>query len=133
MISTKGRYALRVMIDIAEQPDGENIPLKEISSRQEISKKYLEIIMKELVKGGFLTASSGRGGGYQLCRKPEDYPVGEVLEYMEGSLSSVACLVSGEPDCPRASICKTLPLWEEYDQMVHDFFYGKTLADLVNA
>ena len=92
MISTKGRYALRVLIDLAENENGSNIPLKDIAARQDISKKYLEIIVKEMVAGGLITGASGKGGGYRLLRKPEDYPVGEVLELMEGTLSSVACL-----------------------------------------
>ena len=130
MISTKGRYALRVMIDLAEHDNGGYIPLKEIAERQEISKKYLEIIVKDLVQGNLIKGSSGRGGGYQLCRKPEEYPVGEIIELMEGSLASVACLAENADACPRASTCRTLPLWSEYDKVVHDFFYQKKLSDL---
>ena len=132
MISTKGRYALRVMIDLAENGNEGYIPLKDIAARQEISKKYLEIIVKDMVTGGLLTGASGKGGGYKLCRKPEEYSVGEILELMEGPLSSVACLAGSENDCPKKNTCHTLPMWEEYDRMVHDFFYGKTLQDLVN-
>ena len=131
MISTKGRYAIRVMIDLAENDNGSFIPLKDIASRQEISKKYLEIIVKEMVSGGLIVGASGKGGGYKLLRKPEEYPVGEIIELMEGSLSTVACLASGAAPCPRASICETLPLWAEYDKMTHDFFYGKRLSDLI--
>ncbi len=130
MISTKGRYALRVMIDIAEQQSDGYIPLKDIAQRQNISKKYLEMIAKELVKGGFLVGVSGKGGGYKLTRSPEEYSLGEVLEYMEGSLASVACLAKDAKPCPRASECKTLPMWTEYDALTHDYLYGKTLADL---
>lgn len=131
MISTKARYALRVMIDIAEQDSDNYIPLKDIAGRQEISKKYLEIIVKELVKGNMLTAVSGKGGGYKLCKKPEEYNVGEIIELMEGTLATVSCLAKDSPPCHRASECKTLPLWTEFDKIVHDYFYGKTLADLV--
>ena len=131
MISTKGRYAIRVMLDLAEHGDGGCIPLKDIAARQEISKKYLEIIVKDMVAGGLLVGASGKGGGYKLCRKPEDYSVGEILELMEGTLSPVACLVE-ENTCPRKSACQTLPLWTEYDKMVHDFFYGKKLSDLLS-
>lgn len=131
MISTRGRYALRVMIDLAEHDTGNYIPLKEIAERQGISKKYLEIIVKDMVSGGLITGASGKGGGYKLCRKPEDYNVGEILELMEGTLSSVACLASGTNDCPRRSDCQTLPMWTEYDNMVHDFFYQKKLNDLL--
>lgn len=131
MISTRGRYALRVMIDLAQNENGKYIPLKDIADRQDISKKYLEIIVKDMVAGGLLTGASGKGGGYKLCRKPEDYPVGEILELMEGSLSSVACLASKDNSCPRKNACRTLPMWEEYDRLVHDFFYSKTLRDLL--
>ena len=131
MISTRGRYAIRVMIDLAEHDTGSYIPLKDIAARQEISKKYLEIIVKDLVSGGLLTGVSGKGGGYRLCRKPEDYSVGEILDLMEGSLSSVACLAGQANDCPRRAVCPTLPMWTEYDNMVHSFFYGKKLSDLL--
>ncbi len=133
MISTKGRYAIRVMIDLAEHDNGGYIPLKDIATRQELSKKYLEIIVKDMVAGGLLVGASGKGGGYKLCRKPEEYPVGEILELMEGKLSSVACLADKNVDCPRKSACRTLPMWTEYDQMVHDFFYSKKLSDLMNS
>lgn len=131
MISTKGRYALRVMIDLAEHSDGSNIPLKDIAARQNISKKYLEIIAKEMVAGGLITGASGKGGGYRLCREPEDYKVGEILELMEGPLTSVACLSGKENVCPMKESCLTLPMWTEYDNMIHDFFYSKTLSSLL--
>lgn len=131
MISTKGRYALRFMLDLAEQKTDACVPLKDIAERQDISKKYLEIIAKDLVLRGFLKGSSGKGGGYRLCRKPEEYTVGEILEATEGPFSTVACLADGAVTCPRASICKTLPLWEEYDRITHDFFYSKKLSDLL--
>ncbi|MBQ3278394.1 MAG: Rrf2 family transcriptional regulator [Clostridia bacterium] len=131
MISTKGRYALRVMIDLAEHSDGKTIPLKEIAERQAISKKYLEIIVKDLVNGKMVIGVSGKGGGYRLARKPEEYSVGEIVELMEGSLATVACLADGAVPCPRADLCETLPLWREYDQLVHDFLFGKKLSDLV--
>ena len=132
MISTRGRYAIRVMVDLAENDNGGYIPLKDIAARQGISKKYLEIIVKDMVAGGLLVGASGKGGGYKLSRKPEDYPIGEVIELMEGSLASVACLADGAAVCPRASQCETLPLWSEYDKLTHDFFYGKRLSDLVS-
>ena len=131
MISTRGRYAIRVMIDLAENNDGGYIPLKDIAARQEISKKYLEIIVKDMVAGGLLTAASGKGGGYKLSRKPDEYTIGEILDLMEGTLSSVACLAAEKNECPRQSRCPTLPLWKEYDEMVHNFFYGKRLTDLI--
>ena len=133
MISTRGRYAIRVMIDLAEHENGNYIPLKDIAERQDISKKYLEIIVKEMVSGGLIVGASGKGGGYKLCRKPEEYSVGEIIELMEGTLASVACLTTEKNECPHRSACKTLPLWEEYDRMVHDFFYGKKLSELAEA
>ena len=133
MVSTRGRYALRVMIDLAEnaKADGGYIPLKDIAERQDISKKYLEIIVKDMVSGGLVTGARGKGGGYKLCRKPEDYPVGEILELMEGGMSPVACLAEKKNTCPNKKKCHTLPMWEEYDKMIHDFFYGKKLSDLM--
>ena len=131
MISTKGRYALRVMIDIAEQKSDDYIALKDIAERQEISKKYLEIIVKDMVAGGMLVGASGKGGGYKLCRKPEEYSVGEILDLMEGTMAPVACIVGHDVVCPRKDGCQTLPMWEEDDKMVHDFFYGKKLSDLI--
>ena len=131
MISTKGRYALRVMIDLAEHNKGQPVPLKDIAERQEISKKYLEIIVKDLVDGKLVKGASGKGGGYVLLRKPEEYSVGEIVELMEGTLAPVACLSKDAEACPRYASCVTLPLWQELDQMVHDFLYQKKLSDLV--
>ena len=131
MISTRGRYALRVMIDLAENDNGSFIPLKDVAARQGISKKYLEIIVKDMVAGRLLVGASGRGGGYKLLRKPEEYPIGEIIELMEGSLATVSCLSDGAEPCPRALACEMLPLWAEYDKLTHDFFYGKYLSDLI--
>lgn len=131
MISTRGRYALRVMVDLAENENGKYIPLKDIAARQELSKKYLEIIVKDLVQAGLITGASGKGGGYKLCRRPNEYTLGEIIELMEGTLASVACLADQEHKCSRKPICKTLPLWQEYSNLIHDFFYGKKLSDLL--
>ena len=131
MISTKGRYALRVMIDLAEQDKGQPVPLKDIAERQGISKKYLEIIVKDLVDGKLVKGASGKGGGYVLLRKPEEYSVGEIVELMEGTLAPVACLSKDADACPRYASCVTLPLWQELDQLVHDFLYQKKLTDLI--
>ena len=132
MISTKGRYALRVMIDLAEH-DGEGpVPLKDVAARQDISKKYLEIIVRELVSGGLISGVSGKGGGYALCRRPEDYTVWEILERTEGTLAAVACLSCDAAPCPRAADCQTLPLWREYDRLTRDFFRGKRLNELLS-
>lgn len=130
MISTKGRYALRVMIDLAQQEQGRYIPLKDIAARQEISEKYLEMILKSLVKEKLLRGLRGKGGGYQLTRPPKDYTVGEILELAEGTLATVACLMPDAEPCSRAGNCCTLPMWKRFDALVHDFFYGITLTDL---
>lgn len=130
MITTKGRYAIRVMLDLAENESDKFIPLKDIAARQNISKKYLEIIVKDLVNAKLIVGVSGKGGGYKLCRTPDEYTIGEILELMEGTLSPVACLAEEENDCPRKAECVTLPLWEEYDKLIHDFFYGKKLSDI---
>ena len=131
MISTKGRYAIRIMLDIAQNDDGSYIPLKDIAERQDLSKKYLEIIAKELVAGGLLIGASGKGGGYRLSRTPDKYTIGEILELMEGTLSPVACLADKKYKCNRKKKCQTLPMWQEYDKLVHDFFNGKKLSDLL--
>ena len=131
MISTKGRYALRVMVDLAVHQGEGYLPLKDVAARQEISKKYLEILVRELVAGNMVTGVSGKGGGYRLSRRPEEYTVGEILERMEGSLAAVACLGPNAAPCPRADRCATLPLWTEYDRMTREFFYGKRLSDLL--
>ena len=132
MISTRGRYALRVMLDLAEQNSDKYIPLKDIAERQEISKKYLEIIVKDMVAGGLIAGTSGKGGGYKLTRAPKDYTVGEIIELMEGSLSPVACLADKGYECSRKKVCQTLPMWVEFDKLIHDFFYQKKLTDLIN-
>ena len=131
MVSTKGRYALRVMIDLAEHDPEQYIPLKEIAQRQEISEKYLEVIVKSLTKAHFLEGLRGKGGGYKLSRKPGEYSVGEILTVTEGTLAVVACLSESAEHCPRAEGCATLPMWSELNQMIHDFFYSKKLTDLV--
>lgn len=132
MISTKARYALRVMIDLAEHQDAGYIPLKDIAARQEISEKYLEIIIKILVKGKMLKGLRGKGGGYILTREPSEYIVGDIIELTEGPLAPVACLQPEAEVCNRKDICVTLPLWKKYYTLVHDFFFHITLEDVIN-
>lgn len=132
MISTKARYALRVMIDLTEHQDAGYIPLKDIAARQEISEKYLEIIIKILVKGKMLKGLRGKGGGYILTREPSEYIVGDIIELTEGPLAPVACLQPDAEVCNRKDICVTLPLWEKYYTLVHDFFFHITLEDVIN-
>ncbi|MDE7326714.1 MAG: Rrf2 family transcriptional regulator [Lachnospiraceae bacterium] len=131
MISTKGRYALRVMVDLAQRDMDGYVPLDEIANRQGISKKYLEIILKTLVAKKLLKGMRGKNGGYRLTRAPKEYTVGEILELTEGTLASVACLRADAEPCGRRQECSTLPMWVRFDRMVHNFFYGITLADLV--
>ncbi len=133
LISTKGRYALRVMIDLAEHKDAERIPLKEIAERQDISQKYIEAIMTLLSKKGFVDAAHGKGGGYKLNRKPEEYKIGEILRLTEGSLSPVACLEAGAEECPRKANCRTLPLWTKLDELVEGYLDSVSLADLMKS
>ena len=130
MISTKGRYALRVMIDLAEHQGEGYIPLKEIAQRQEISEKYLESIFKVLVREHFLIGVRGKGGGYRLSRAPKQYTIGSIIRLTENSLFPVACLDPHALTCPRAAQCRTLPIWKKLDQVVNDFFDSYTLADL---
>lgn len=131
MFSTKGRYAIRLMIDLAKHQDDNYIALKDVALRQDISKKYLEIIVKDLVKAGLLEGKPGKSGGYKLSRKPEEYTVAEILEIMEGTLAPVACLEESAAPCPRASYCETLPMWKEFHSKVSDFFYDKKISDLI--
>ncbi len=131
IVSTKGRYALRVMIDLAEQHTQDRTPLKEIAERQKISQKYIEAIMTLLSKNGFVEAVHGKGGGYKLNKKPEEYKVGDILRLTEGSLSPVACLEKGAPECPRKNACRTLSLWTKLDDLVENYLDSVTLADLM--
>ncbi|MCI7138524.1 MAG: Rrf2 family transcriptional regulator [Oscillospiraceae bacterium] len=131
MISTRGRYALRVMIDLAEHGGGDFVPMKEVAARQEISLKYIERIMPLLTKENLVEGQHGKGGGYRLCRPPEDYSVGEILRITEGELAPVACLERGAKPCPRAAECRTLPMWKKYYAMTNEFFDGISIADLM--
>ena len=131
IVSTKGRYALRVMVRFAQSEPGEYIPLKEIAEKEEISQKYLESIMTILSKAGLVDAVHGKGGGYRLNRTPEHYTVGSILKLTEGSLASTGCTSQGPAACGRASCCEALPMWEKLDSMVEAFFEGITLADLL--
>lgn len=131
IVSTKGRYALRVMIDLAEHQAEKYVPLKEVAARQEISEKYLENILKVLVQNGFLEGLRGKGGGYRLTRTPAQYSVGEILRLTEGSLAPVTCLEGEENTCPRAGHCHTLPMWEKLDSLINGYLDSVSLADLL--
>ena len=131
LISTKGRYALRVMIDLAEHQADGFVPLKVIAERQEISEKYLESIIKLLVKARLLNGLRGKGGGYQLTKAPEQYTVGTILRLTEESLAPVACLGQDADACPRMQACRTLPLWKGLDKVISDYLDNVTLADLM--
>ena len=132
MISTKGRYAIRVLLDLAEHHNGSYIPMKEVAARQEISLKYIERIMPALKAAGLVASVHGIGGGYRLTREPEQYTLWEILSLVEGDLAPVSCLQSGAAPCPRAAECRTLPVWEGYQKLTENYFRGITLADLLN-
>jgi Rrf2 family iron-sulfur cluster assembly transcriptional regulator len=132
MISTRGRYALRVLIDLAENCNGGYIPMKEVAQRQEISLKYLEKILPILTKNDLIEGVHGKGGGYRLTRSPEEYKVGDILRLTEGDLTPVACLEKGAPPCKRFSECRTLPMWKEFSNLINEFFDNITIADLMN-
>lgn len=131
-ISTRGRYALRMMLDLALHNSGEYITLKDISARQEVSVKYLEQIVSVLSKAGMLKSVRGPSGGYKLTKSPEQYTVGDILRVTEGSLAPVACLDSPQNDCPRAEICATLGFWQELYDAVRGVVDKTTLADLAD-
>ena len=130
MISTKGRYALRVMIELAQRQEEGYISLKEVAQNQEISEKYLEAIMKNLVTAGLAVGMRGKGGGYRLARPAAECSAGEILQAAEGSLAPVACLSQGPRPCPRGGECRTLPMWKELDRRVNEYLDSVTVADL---
>lgn len=132
LISTRGRYALRFLVDLAEnQGEEDYIPMKDIADRQEISHKYAERLLGLLSKGNFVSARHGKGGGYRLKGSPGDYRISEILRAMDEELAPVACLACKPNECHRAPDCRTLPMWQRLESLVTDFFDGITLADLV--
>ena len=131
-ISTKGRYALRMMLDIAQHDTGEPVRIKDISARQDISLKYLEQIVSVLVRANYLRSIRGPQGGYRLTKRPEEYVVGDMLRLTEGSLSPVECLSTDRNDCPRADSCVTLRIWKELDEAIRSVVDKYTLEDLLN-
>lgn len=132
MISTKGRYSIRVLLDLAQHRNGAFIPMKEVASRQGISLKYIERLMPALKAAGLVDSVHGIGGGYRLSREPEQYTLWEILELAEGDLAPVSCLQSDAPVCPRAGECPTLNVWEGYQKLTRDYFTNITLADLLD-
>ncbi len=131
MVSTKGRYALRVMIDLAENNDGGFIPMREVAERQEISLKYLERILPALVSAHLVEGVHGKGGGYCLTRKPSEYSVGEILRVTEGDIAPVSCVECDAQTCGREESCRTLPMWKELKERIADYVDHVTLADLM--
>ena len=131
IVSTKGRYALRVMVYLALHGQEHHIPLKDIAEAEQISQKYLESIMTTLSKADFVDAVHGKGGGYRLNRPTGEYTIGSILKLTEGSLATVSCTTQGPAACSRSTCCHTLPMWERLDAMIDDFFEGITLADLL--
>ena len=132
LVSTKGRYALRVMLDLAERDASLFIPLKDIALRQGISKKYLENIMATLSKAGFIDAQQGKGGGYRLNRHPSGVTVGSILKLTEGSIAPISCLENNQKPCERSAGCKTLPMWAELHKIIDSYLEQVTLADLLH-
>ena len=130
IVSTKGRYALRVMIDLAEHQTERYVPLKEVAARQEISEKYLENILKVLVQNGFLEGLRGKGGGYRLTRSPDQYTVAEILVLTEGNLAPVSCLAPGAAPCERMANCRTYNMWKGLNDLITNYFGNITIADL---
>lgn len=131
LISSKGRYAIRVILDLAEHSDGQFIPLKDIAARQEISQKYMESIMTLLSKNGFVEAMHGKGGGYCLNKPADDYKIGDILRLTEGTLAPVTCLQEEAQVCERAAECKTLPLWTGLDQVIRDYLDNISIGDIL--
>lgn len=131
LISTKGRYALRVLVDLAEHANDGYIPMKDIAKRQEISLKYLERIIPVLSKNKIIEGIPGKGGGYKLKVPPDECRIGDILRLTEGDLAPVACLECGAEPCKKASECRTYPLWVEFYKSVNDFFDKKTLSDII--
>ena len=131
IVSTKGRYALRVMIDLAENWNGTYIPMKDVANRQQISLKYIEKIMPVLSKNKLVEGVHDKGGGYRLTRNPEEYTVGEILRLTEGDMAPVACLECGATPCDKTADCRTLPLCKDFYKMINEYFDGVTIADLM--
>ena len=132
MISTKGRYSIRILLDLAEHERGGYIPMKEVAARQEISLKYIERILPPLKAAGLIASTHGIGGGYRLTREPEDYTLWDILRVAEGDMAPVSCLQADAAPCSRAAECRTLPVWEGYYRVTKEYFSGITLADLMN-
>lgn len=130
-ITSKGRYALRVMIDLAQHPDEGFVSLKTVAERQGISMKYLEMIVSSLKKEELLESTRGKEGGYRLSRSPADYSVGEILRCLEDNLAPVACIRDGEIQCDKASACITIPMWKELDDITNAYLDGVSLQDLL--
>lgn len=131
MISTRGRYALRVLIDLAEHRNGSYIPMKDVADRQDISLKYLERIVPVLTQSGLIEGVHGKGGGYRLVKAPDECRVGDILRLTEGDLAPVACLAPGAKPCARAADCRTLAMWQKFYTLINDYFDGITVADLM--
>lgn len=131
IVSTRGRYALRVLIDLAEHSEEERIPLKDVAERQQISQKYIEAIMTMLSKNGLVDGIHGKGGGYRLNRPPEEYKIGDILRVTEGTLAPVACLEKGSAPCPKKDFCRTLSLWTKLDDLIETYLDSVTIKDLM--
>ena len=131
MFSTRGRYALRILIDLAEHNDGKYLPMKDVAERQELSLKYLERILPVLTQNKLVVGLHGKGGGYRLNKAPDEITIGEILRMTEGSLAPVSCLECDAAPCKRAAECRTLAMWTKFYEITNEYFDGITIADLV--
>lgn len=131
MISTRGRYALRVMLDLAQNQGDAYVPMKDVALRQGLSLKYLEQILPLLKQNDFVTGIQGKGGGYRLTRDKADYTIGEILRATEKDLAPVSCLAHGAKECERRATCQTIEFWEGFNDVINDYLDSKTLADLI--
>ena len=131
MISTKGRYSIRILIDLVQHRNGSYIPMKDVARRQNISLKYIERLLPALKEGGLIDSLHGKGGGYKLTREPDQYTIWEILSLAEGSLAPVECLREDAEQCARSAQCLTLPMWDNYYKLIKDYFSKITLADLI--
>ncbi|MBQ0041926.1 MAG: Rrf2 family transcriptional regulator [Lachnospiraceae bacterium] len=131
MISTRGRYALRVMLDLANNQDDGYVPMKDVALRQDLSLKYLEQILPLLKQNKMVVGIQGKGGGYRLTKKPEEYRIGDILRVTEKEMAPVSCLAEGAQECAHRASCKTIGFWEGLDKVISEYIDSKTLADLL--
>ena len=131
LVSTRGRYAIRIMLELSSRKDGERVSLAELSEKQEVSLKYAEAIVSALVKAGMLDGQRGKSGGYKLLRNASEIKIGDILKLTEESLAPVSCLDCSPNECPKASKCRTLPMWTKLNSLISDYLYSISIEDLI--